>query len=82
MDTSHVKVADPLHPEYERGFIAGMQMQAQRQANMNDMYTAGWNEGIRSAMSHALTIINCKEFNHSPMVMIATVRDRLERLLK
>ena len=80
MDKEHVKVADPVHPEYERGFIQGMQMQAQRQAFQDEMYTAGWNEGIRSAMQQAyqVMVLGCVPDG----AQYATVRDRLERLLK
>jgi hypothetical protein len=38
-----------LDPEYERGFIDGMKTQAQRQANSNDAYVAGWNAAIEVA---------------------------------
>lgn len=46
-----------LNPEYERGFIDGMKTQAQRQADSNDAYVAGWNAAIEMAAAQAAMFI-------------------------
>ena len=46
---------DNQHPLYEQGyregFIQGMKMQAQRNADANDMYVSGWNSGLEMAIT-------------------------------
>ena len=44
---------------YREGFVQGMKMQAQRQADENAMYISGWNSGIEMA------ITKMQAFNHS-----------------
>ena len=42
----------PLYEEgYKEGFVQGMKMQAQRQADDNAMYISGWNSGIEMAIT-------------------------------
>lgn len=42
----------PLYTQgYEAGFIQGMKMQAQRQADENAMYISGWNSGLEMAIT-------------------------------
>ena len=42
----------PLYEEgYKAGFVQGMKMQAQRQADENAMYISGWNSGIEMAIT-------------------------------
>ena len=51
---------DNDHPQYEEGykagFIQGMKMQAQRQADANDMYVSGWNSSIEMAITKMQTL--------------------------
>ena len=49
---------NPIYEEgYNAGFVQGMKMQAQRQADENAMYISGWNSGIEMA------IVKMQSFN-------------------
>lgn len=56
-------MSEDKHPLYEQGyndgFVQGMKMQAQRQADDNAMYISGWNSGIEMA------ITKMQAFNHA-----------------